>query len=72
MGGGKTPLSINVISTPTKAQVSGTLLPVNSELGVFVTKSDGTDYLTGNPYNNIKYTGTGETNANTWTVDPEC
>lgn len=67
---GKTPLSINIKSTPTKAQVSGTLLPVNSELGVFVTKSDGTDYLTDNPYNNIKYTGTGETNATTWTVDP--
>ena len=37
---------------------------------MFVTKSDGTDYLTENPYNNIKYTGTGETNATTWTVDP--
>ena len=37
---------------------------------MFVTKSDGTDYLTDNPYNNIKYTGTGENNATTWTVDP--
>ncbi len=68
--GGIKPLSISVISTPTKAQVSGTLLPVNSELGVFVTKPDGSDYLAENPYNNIKYTGTGETNATTWTVDP--
>ncbi len=71
VGEGKTPLSINVIANPTtKSQVKGTLLPPDSELGVFVTKPDGSNYVTDNPYNNIKYTGTGETNATTWTVDP--
>ena len=68
--GKSTPLSINVTSTPTKTQISGNQLPANSDLGVFVTKSDGSDYLPENPYNNIKYTGTGETYADTWAVDP--
>ena len=64
------PLNINVINASTKAGSSGSLLPNNSEIGVFVTKSDGSDYHSNPPYTNIKYTGTGDTYANTWTVDP--
>ena len=67
----KTPLNVHVVSVPTKAEVSSNLLPNNSELGVFLTKSDGNTYKSEIPYNNIKYTGTGNPYASTWTVDQE-
>lgn len=71
-GGDSVPLTINVTASPeTKTQIQGTLLPKNAEIGVFVTKNDGTAYPSVKAYDNIKYTGSGTTYSETWTIDPE-
>ena len=71
LGRGNAPLQISVVeSTFTKAtgQNTGTSLPDGSEIGVFVTASDGASYDS-QYYNNIKYTATGTGVGQTWAYD---